>query len=244
MYPSQAWSTPKPTGRSFYGRIDYIASDGRHRGRERFLMHCQADGTRTVHVHCEIDETALLRHVVQQVDANFRPLEASVNVSRAGVGVTSGHVWFSFRESAVAVRAGDGDAALQRCPLVRPAMAYGTHPLVVDGWMAALYTPGGERIQPLPDVYVSSLAFDGRDTVGLYPVSVALELLGREPCRTPAGDFDCHHLRYHFGAGGMAHPPYETWVTADEDHLLVKAWAGEPFDYTYLLADLSGRETL
>ncbi|MFO1426483.1 MAG: hypothetical protein U1F11_05835 [Steroidobacteraceae bacterium] len=219
------------------GTIDYLDARGYSRGRERFAVGVEADGRRTLQVWCEIDATRLVRHVVQTVDREFRPLEAAVRVSKDGRAQASG--WLRFTPGGVELHACDAAGTLRRrsIALERPARAFGTHPLCVDGWMGALFALDGPPVQRLTDAFVSSYEFDGSGTVDCLPIEFGLEYRGIETVVTAAGRFRCHHFRYLLEGSAITHPPYETWVTTDGEFTLVRALAGAPLDYRYELTN-------
>jgi hypothetical protein len=223
------------------GFIDYLDAAGRSRGREAFSLHVDGERQRTLQVWCEIDATRLVRHVTQTVDAAFRPVEAAVRVSRQGRFEASG--WLRFAASRVDVSRCDaaGVTCLRRQAIDRPARAFGSHPLSVDGWMGALYDFAGPRVQMLSDAWVSSYQFDGGGTVDCLPIRFGLEYAGIEPVTTAAGRFRCHHFRYLLEGSAIDHPPYETWVSSDGEFTLVRARVGAPLDYVYELTRLAAR---
>lgn len=56
-------------------------------------------------------------------------------------------------------------------------------------------------------------------------VNITLEYVGDEEMTVAAGTFACHHFRFvdesAHGMGGVTHPSYDIWATADEDCVLV-----------------------
>lgn len=219
------------------GRIEYLDAAGRSRGRERFSLLVDADGLRTLQVTCEIDATDLVRHVVQTVDRRFRPREAYVRVAKGGRLTAAG--WLCFESSIVDVATQSGAAAPQRRQVVtpQPVLAYGSHPLIVDGWVPAGFDLAGPAVQPVREAYLSSYEFDGSGTVDLLPIAFDLEYLGRERLEVGAGRFECDHFRYRLDGSPMQHPPYETWVTTDGEFTLVQARTGAPTHYRYELVE-------
>ena len=212
-----------------HGLIDYLDRDGRSRGREWFTSFRDADGLRTLQVTC----------VVQTADAGFRPREAYVRVAKAARHTASG--WLCFDGSGVDAFLQNGAArpTARRLALDAPALAFGSHPLIVDGWMAAGFDLRGPRIQPVRRAYVSSYEVDGGGTVDLLPIEFALEYLGIGSSEVGAGRFDGNHFRYVLEGSAIEHPPYETWVTTDGEYTLVRAAMGAPTHYRYDLAHLA-----
>jgi hypothetical protein len=221
-----------------HGVISYLDDAARERGREHFSLYKDRDNNRTLQVTCEIDATGLVRHVVQTVDAAFRPVDVYVRIAKAQRYTASG--WFHFTDRAVRISALSDDHGLleRHLPLSCAARAFGTHPLAVDGWMAALFDYAGPSHQMLTDAYVSSYAFDGSGVVDCLPLSFGLEYLGVETAEVRCGSFRCHHFRYLLEGSAVQHPPYETWVTADGEFMMVRANVGVPLNYRYELTEI------
>lgn len=173
--------------------------------------------------------------MVQTVDAQFRPLESYVRVAKAGLRSGSGWFHFSARHVDMLACADSGEARPRRPPLERATRAFGSYPLAIDGWMATLFDPHDPRRQVLPDTSVSSLEFDGAGTVECLPIRFGMEHLGVESVTMAAGTFRCDHYRHLLDGSGIDHPPYETWVTADGEHTIVRACVGGPLNYSYEL---------
>ncbi len=222
-----------------HGEIDYRDAAGRTRGREKFHVHVDAAGRRTLQANCEIDATRLVRHVVQTVDAQFRPIEAYVRVVRQEHECASGLVRFCADQVDIVATVVGGGIAHRCQELASAARAFGSHPLSIDGWMGALFDFSGPPRQTLPETWVSSYQFDGSGTVDCLPIRFGLDYRGLESVTTPAGTFDCHHFVYLLAGSAIDHPPYETWVTTDGSFTLVRARAGTPLDYTYELVALA-----
>ena len=73
-------------------------------------------------------------------------------------------------------------------------------------------------------------------------VRIDLEYLGEETVTVAAGTFDCR--RYAFidasetGMGGIEHPRYDMWVTADADAVFVQGGVGGYMATWYELVEL------
>lgn len=223
-----------------HGRIEYLDAAGRSRGRERFSLLVDADGLRTLQVTCEIDATELVRHVVQTADPGFRPREVYVRVAKGGRFTAAGWLCFELEGVDIATQSGSDGPQRRRVVPPQPVLAYGSHPLIVDGWIAAGFELAGPAVQPVREAYVSSYEFDGSGTVDLLPIAFDLEYLGREWLEVRAGRFECDHFRYRLDGSAIEHPPYETWVTTDGEFTLVQARTGAPTHYLYELVEFDG----
>ena len=70
-----------------------------------------------------------------------------------------------------------------------------------------------------------------------------LGYIGEETVTVAAGTFDCWKFEWSDPHGGMvnangAHPPYEMWVTADDDALFVQGGVGGYMQTWYELVEL------
>jgi hypothetical protein len=66
--------------------------------------------------------------------------------------------------------------------------------------------------------------------------------VGDETVTVAAGTFACRHFRYvddqGAGMGGVTHPHYDVWVTADEDTIFVQGGVGGYMKSWYELVEL------
>lgn len=221
--------------RLVHGELAYTHL-GRVRGHERFTISVHADGSRILRAMSEIFETRVLRDVSLRVGPEWEPrdvfLRLTVNDRFRGSG------WFTFDEAEARGEAlhAPYTRLSQHVRLQRPVRSFGTHPIQGDAWHAGMFDLEGPASQHFEDVMISSYAFDGATGPELLPLRFGMELLGTETLDVPAGRFRCHHFRFLLGNGEFSdHPPYEIWVTADGDNVLVRARVGAPRDLLYEL---------
>ena len=77
-------------------------------------------------------------------------------------------------------------------------------------------------------------------------VKIGALYLGREEVTVAAGTFQCRHFQFTDdpsivpGTGGMAgeHPPYDVWITDDEDGIFVQGGVGGYMMTWYELVEL------
>jgi len=184
----------------------------------------------------EIFETRVLRDVSLRVGADWCPRDAFVRLTVADEFRGSG--WFTFDADEARGEALHAPASRlsQRVRLPRRVRSFGTHPIQGDAWHAGMFDLSGPARQRFDDVMISSYAFDGATGPELLPLRFGLECLGTEEVAVPAGRFHCRRFRFLLGEGEFAdHPPYEIWVTADGDNVLVRAQVGPPRDLLYEL---------
>lgn len=233
--------------RTIRGTIRYTSNKperlGQERGREYFIITDQADGARTVHAHCEIDDPPnVVRDVLMSLDAAGQPLDATVRLTVGdrfeGVG--------SMRFTAVAaecetVSRRDGRIS-QRLALKAPLRCLGAHPICGDALALRLYDfrrgPGREFY---PDVMLTSPDHRGATGPLLFPMGFGLEYVGPESVTVAAGRFAALHFRYVDTAGQLLeeHPPYDVWCTADGDYLFLKGAVGGYMQTYYELTELA-----
>lgn len=224
--------------RSIRGRLLYTGPAG-ERGREWFTFTVHRDGSRIVRAQCEIEEGEVLRDVTWSLGPDWHPRDCSIRLTVADRFVGSGWFRFEEREAEGEVFTAAEGRMSQRVATPRRARAFGSHAIVADGLMTAMFDPAGLRRQHFANLFMSSYAFNGATGPMLLPIEFGLEFLGREEVTVPAGTFRCRRYRYILGGSAVdGHPQYDNWVTDDGDHVIVKAHVGAPKHYTYELASL------
>lgn len=221
------------------GRLTYTHA-GRERGRERFTITVHGDGSRIMRAMCEIFDTEVVRDVTTRLGPDWRPRDSFVRLTVNDQFTGSG--WFRFGDG---YAEGEAYTALegrvsQRVDTRGYVRSFGTHPILADGWHTAMFDLAGPTQQQFDDLLISSYAFNGATGPMLLPIGFGLEYLGEERITVPAGTFDTLHFRFLLGGKQMDyHPPYEIWVTADDDRIMVRAWVGPPKDFFYELTSLA-----
>lgn len=247
----------RPAHRTIRGRLLYTSRqpgrEGRERGREFFALTVHADGARTLHAHCEIDDApAVIRDVTLALGAHGRPTDAAVRLSVGDRFV--GSAWFRFgaRElECEAYTALEGRVS-QRAAVAAPIGMFGTHPIQADSLLVALADRAlGPRPQGFPELWMCSL--DHRGATGpllmRHPTGLRLAFLGEERVKVAAGEFDAWRFAIGDDAARDAadgetrnepgrHPPYELWCTADGDFVVLKAQVSGYMMTAYELVEL------
>lgn len=221
--------------RLVHGELDYTHA-GCKRGHERFTLSVHGDGSRILRATSEIFETRVLRDVSLRIGPDWCPRDAFVRLTVEDAFRGSG--WFTFDGEEARGEALHAPAARlsQQVRLPRRIRSFGTHPIQGDAWHAGMFDLAGPPRQHFEDVMISSYAFDGATGPELLPLRFGLEWLGTEEVTVPAGSFRCRRFRFLLGEGEFSdHPPYEIWVTADGDNVLVRAVVGAPRDLLYEL---------
>jgi hypothetical protein len=224
--------------RSIRGTLHYTGPAG-ERGREWFTFTVHADGSRIMRAQSEIEEGEVLRDVTYSLGPDWHPRDCSIRLTVMDRHVGSGWFRFEEREAEGEVFTAAEGRISQRVATPRRARAFGSHAIVSDGLMTAMFDPTGPRRQHFANLFMSSYAFNGATGPMLLPIEFGLELVGLEDVTVPAGRFQCRRFRYVLGGSAVdGHPEYDNWVTDDGDHVIVKAFVGGPKQYLYELASL------
>jgi hypothetical protein len=116
----------------------------------------------------------------------------------------------------------------------------GTHPVVADGYLLALFdwAEGEKRklrvMLPSPD-------HRGATPPIVSEVNIDAVFLGRETVTVKAGTFAARHFQVvDDGSSGMAgqHPPYDVWITDDADGIMLQGGVGGYMQTWYELTHL------
>ena len=215
------------------------------RGREYFTITRQADGLSVLHAHCEIDDAPdVIRDVTSAFDSKtMRPYDGTVRLS---VGSRfEGTGWFRFTDKVAECETfnhRDGRIS-QKVDIPGEPSWFGNHAIVNDGLLGRIYDlskgPGKQRIT---NVMMSSPDHRGATGPLIFPLGFSIVYVGDEKITVGAGTFDARHFQItDTGAGGLPeeHPPYEMWVTADDDGILLKAGVDGYMMTHYELVELS-----
>jgi len=237
--------------REVWGTIRYTSArpglEGRVRGGEDFRFTHHGDGCVTLRAHCRIEEPdpPVLRDIVYSLDEAGRPFDCLVRLTVGDRFLGSGLVEFDHAAGLVHL-ASHGPSigrVRQSVPIGERLDGFGTHPIVGDAFLTRCMDvaagPHRRRIR----VLLPSADHRGATPPLLAEVRIGLEYVGDEEAQCPAGRFFCHHFRYVDdegpGMGGTTHPPYDLWVTADDDRIFVTGGVGPPMATRYDLVALT-----
>lgn len=212
------------------------------RGIEHFRFTHHSDGKVTLRAYCEIEEPepSVLRDVTYAIDEHGKPMDCFVRLSVGDRFMGSG--WFRFAPEYVECESfGPGIGRLtQSLSLDPPIDGFGTHPVVADAYLLArLQWQRGVRrklrvMLPSPD-------HRGATAPMLVVINIDCEFMGKERVVVKAGTFDALHFQYtDDGSAGLTgvHPPYDIWVSDDDDGLLLQAGVGGYMQTWYELVAL------
>lgn len=202
----------------------------RRRGIEHFNFTHHSDGRTTLRAYVEIEEPepTVLRDVIFSLDAQHRPADCHVRLTVGDRFMGSGWIRFSPGEIECESYGPAIGRISQRMPLERPIDGFGTHPVVADGYLLGLlaWTPGLRRKL---HVYVPSPDHRGATPPLLAEVNIDAVYIGPETITVKAGTFAARHFQYlDEGGSGMLgqHPPYDLWITDDEDAVMLQGGVG------------------
>ena len=220
------------------GHIHYTSSkpgrEGVERGREHFTITVHGDGRCTLRAHCEIDdEPNVLRDVTLTKNQNWDTLDAFVRLSLGDE--QQGSSWFYFGDTGADCEGWTherGRFSEHEAYDERPAI-FGTHPIQGDAWhLSVIDRSEGPKVHTFDRFLMTSLDHRGATGPSLvwHDPGMIIEFIGEETITVGAGTFDALHFCY--GERGSTaqgsnetneHPPYEVWVTADGEFVLLKA---------------------
>lgn len=215
---------------------------GERRGVERFNFTHHSDGRTTLRAYVEIEEPdpSVLRDIIYSLDAQRRPADCHVRLTVGDRFMGTG--WFRFSEREIECESfGPTIGRIsQRVPLERPIDGFATHPVSADGYLLGLlgWTPGQRRRLHL---YVPSPDHRGATAPLLAAVDIDVVYVGRETVSVKAGTFAACHWQYlDDGNSGMLgqHPPYDLWITDDEDAVMLQGGVGGYMQTWYELIEL------
>mgnify|MGYP004136735493 FL=1 len=220
------------------GHIHYTSSkpgrEGVERGREHFTITVHGEGHRTLRAHCEIDdEPNVLRDVTLTKNNNWDTLDAFVRLSLGDE--QQGSSWFYFGDNGADCEGWTherGRFSEHEAYDERPAI-FGTHPIQGDAWhLSVIDRSEGPKVHTFDRFLMTSLDHRGATGPSLvwHEPGMIIEFIGEETITVGAGTFDALHFCY--GERGSTaqgsnetndHPPYEVWVSADGEFVLLKA---------------------
>jgi len=232
--------------RTVRGRIAYTSKKPERmnqlRGDERFTFTHHTDGKIVLRAYCEIEDPAptVLRDVVFAIDEHRQPMDCTV---RLVVGDKfNGSGWFRFGKTAIECESyGPSIGRLsQRVELAAPIDGFGTHPVVADAFFLSGFDWSTVKRRTM-SMYLPSPDLRGATPPILAPIKIDVEYVGEETVTVKAGTFATKHFRYlDVGDSGFSsqHPPYDVWVTADVDAVMVQGGVGGSMLTWYELVEL------
>jgi len=236
--------------RTIRGRLRYTSKKpellDQERGREEFTFTRHSDGKLTIRARCEIEEPepTVHRDIIYSLDENDRPMDCHVRLVIGDRFMGSG--WFRLGYEA--------DGGFVECESYGPSIGrlsqrvdykgridgFGTHPIVGDGYMTRCMDISKGPHRREIRTFLPSPDHRGATPPMIAEVKIFLEYVGEETKTTPAGTFACRHYRFvdEAAMGGVQHPAYDMWVTADDDAIFVCGGVGGYMQTWYELVEL------
>jgi hypothetical protein len=219
--------------RTTSGKIRYTSMkpgmENRERGRESFAFTHHTDGSVVLRARCEIEEPepTVLRDVIYHLGPNMVPQHLHVHLTLGDEFLGSGWMRHDAERGVIECESfGPSIGRIsQRVSPGGPFDAFGTHPVVGDGYLSRAMDLSRGPHRRTMRCFLPSPDHRGATPPLITEVNIALEYMGEEERTVEAGTFACRHFRFvdesKEGMGGKTHPDYHVWVTADEDAVLV-----------------------
>lgn len=229
---------PGMAHREVAGRIAYTSRkpgvEGAGRGYEDFRFTHHGDGRVTLRAHCCIAEPAptVMRDVIYSLDQAGRPFDCLVRLSLGDRFLGSGMVVFDHEAGVVTCDShGPSTGRMRQDMAIGDGLdGFGTHPIAGDAYLTKCMDVSAGPHRRDIRVLLPSPDHRGASVPMLAEVRIGLEYVGDAEAICAAGTFRCHHFRFlDDGAqkmGGVEHPAYDLWVTADADRIFVKGGVG------------------
>jgi hypothetical protein len=217
--------------RTYGGKVRYLGDKVGERGREWFTVTVHGDGTRTMRVHCEMDDKEVLRDVTYTVDGNWAPRDAFVRLTVEDKFMGSG--WFRFTDRFVECETltAAGGRMSQRVDIDAPLKSFGPHPVLSDMWhLSGFDFDSADNTQYWPNA-VSSPLPNGASGPMISIGMIGAERLEPEEINVPAGTFQCEHFKFIL----IDKPSEELWFTRDDLQLVRVRW--DLLETTYELTE-------
>lgn len=246
---------PGPWGRPAHatlaGRIAYTSMkpghEGAVRGFEVFRFTRHGDGCVTLRATCEIWEPAptVVRDIIHSLDAAGRPRDCLLHLVVGDSFMGAGLVRFDHAAGIAELTAhGPAIGVVRQAMAIGPGLdGLGTHPIAGDAYLTHCIDVGAGPHARRIRVLVPSADHRGATPPQLAEVRITLAYLGDAEVEVTAGRFSCHHFRFTDeegpGMGGVPHPAYDLWVTADNARLFVKGGVGGAMATAYELVELA-----
>lgn len=228
------------------GRLLYTSRkpgmEGRVRGFESFMFTRHSDGKVSLRAHCEIEEPepTVMRDIIYSLDEHGQPMDLHVRLTVGDAFMGSG--WLRFDGKTVECESWSPSLGRisERVEAELPVDGFGTHPIISDGYMLANLGWEEGQVRKL-NCYLPSPDHRGATPPQIAQIKIDAQYLGKETVTVAAGTFAARKFQFiDDGSSGMdgAHPPYELWVTDDEDGIFLKGGVGGYMMTWYELVEL------
>lgn len=239
--------------RTVSGRIRYTSKKpellGQDRGFETFSFTHHSDGSTILRAHCEIEDPhpTVMRDIIYTLDSAGRPQDLHVHLTVDDRYMGSGWLHHTPGQDGGLIECESFGPTIgrisQKMPYTGSIDGFGTHPVVGDGYTTRCMdlSKGPHRRQIR--VFLPSPDHRGATPPLIDEVKIGMEYIGRETVTVTAGTFECNHFRYVDdegpGMGGVPHPHFDIWATADEDSVFVQGGVGGYMQTWYELVEFN-----
>ena len=177
---------------------------------------------------CEIEEPdpTVLRDITYHLAPGMVPQNLHVHLTVGDAFMGSGWMHHDAESGVITCESfGPSIGRLSQQMKVGAFDAFGTHPVVGDGYLARKMDVSQGPHRRTMRCFLPSPDHRGATPPMIAEVNIVLEYVGDEEKTVGAGTFACRHFRFvddsAHGMGGKTHPDYDIWVTADDDCVLV-----------------------
>jgi len=234
-----------PAHRTIRGKMLYTSKKPEFmdvkRGEEHFTFTKHSDGKTTLRAHCFISDPAptVMRDIVYSLDESNRPMDCHVRLTVGDQFMGSG--WFRFGDGFVECESyGPTIGRLSQRVETQPYDGMGTHPVVADGYLLGVLDWSQTKERTI-GVYLPSPDHRGATPPMISRVDINAVYVGDETITVKAGTFAARHFQFvDDGSSGMAgqHPPYDVWITADADCIMLQGGVSGYMATWYELVEL------
>ena len=215
---------------------------GERRGQEHFRFTHHGDGSVILRAYCEIEEPAptVLRDVIYSLGPDGKPADCLLRLTVGDRFMGSGWIRLTSNGAECESYGPSIGRVSQKVTLDRPLDGFGTHPIVADGYLLSRLTFERGQRRKL-HVMVPSPDHRGATPPMLAHVHIDAMYVGNETVSVGAGTFAARHYQFlDDGSAGFSapHPPYDVWITDDEDGIFLQGGVGGYMQTWYELSAL------
>ena len=208
------------------GVIAYRALESSQlRGEERFHISVHPDGSRTLSTISRYGPPDVQRHSLYRIDADLRPMDATVQLWIDGAWRASGQITVDGNTLTASSRTPRGNDT--HALAIDQNFAILAHQLAPDTWRLLLYNASAKNVQPLALYDLDPRAEGTSGILGKWTTQRVAHQ-GKTTVTVPAGTFETDHYR--------VEDAVDIYVTGP-DAVLVK-WRFDAIDREHVLIEL------
>ena len=214
--------------------INYLDNSGKKRGEEPCFVTLHSDGTRVIRATSKIYDTEIIRDVVYNVDAKFKPIDCFIKIRKSEQIISTS--FFTFTENNIYLKGINSENKIVNETLeTNRAESFISHAVAADVWHSAnIIKKKSKGIQKIFPIYSSSNLPNGASESKIHRWDLKAKFIKFTEIRTPAGIFEAEHIRYYEEDDSLW---LEMWCTNDIDRIMLKMYY-PVYDSYYLLNKL------